>query len=125
MRKECERWVESLNMIPVSLLERMYRYEGEDFIREIIDSGEEELFPMHGWMWALNNYENEWMEKEENQEITYECGFRVYYCPDFGFLLRIDGGGYDFIKAHWIPLYSHIFRTPPTSLTEEIADYGG
>ena len=122
MRKECERWVESLNMIPVSLLERMYGYEGEDFIREVIDSGEEELFPMHDWMWALNNYENEWMEKEENQEITYECGFRIYYCPDFGFLLGIDGGGYDFIKVHWMPLYSHIFRTPPASLTQEIAD---
>lgn len=123
MRKECERWVESLNMIPVSLLERMYWYEGEDFIQEITNSGEEEFFPMYGWMWALNSYENEWMEKEENQKVTHECGFRIYYCSDFGFLLGIDGGGYDFIEAHWMPLYNHIFGTPPASLTKEIADY--
>lgn len=67
MRKECERWVESLNMIPISLLERMYGYEGEDFIQEITNSDEEEeFFPMYGWMWVLNDYENKWIEKEEN-----------------------------------------------------------
>lgn len=34
------------------------------------------------------------------------CGFLVYEPRDFdGYILAIDGGGYDFYHEHWIPLY--------------------
>lgn len=35
-----------------------------------------------------------------------EAGFLVYEPADFdGHILAIDGGGYDFYEAHWVPLY--------------------
>ena len=34
-----------------------------------------------------------------------ECGFRIYYSEKYGYFFGIDGAGYDFYEAHWIPLY--------------------
>lgn len=35
-----------------------------------------------------------------------DCGFRIYESDDFGgYIFGIDGAGYDFYDAHWIPLY--------------------
>lgn len=51
-----------------------------------------------GWCW--------WTTDEHIAKAAPECGFHVYESPDFnGFVLCIDGGGYDFYEAHWVPLY--------------------
>ena len=34
-----------------------------------------------------------------------ECGFVVCESIDYGYFFGIDGGGYDFYNAHWLPLY--------------------
>ena len=34
-----------------------------------------------------------------------DCGFRIYEQEDYGYIFGIDGAGYDFYEAHWIPLY--------------------
>ena len=34
-----------------------------------------------------------------------DCGFRIYQSEDYGYVFGIDGAGYNFYEAHWIPLY--------------------
>lgn len=47
-----------------------------------------------------------WSQDDRVLEYTSRCGFFVYESPDFnGYLLAIDGVGYDFIDEHWTPLY--------------------
>jgi len=41
----------------------------------------------------------------ENAEEVANLGIFVFESEDFGILLGIDGGGFDFYEAYWIPLY--------------------
>ena len=38
-------------------------------------------------------------------EDVAALGFYVFESEDFGYLLGIDAGGFDFYSAFWIPLY--------------------
>ena len=66
-------------------------------------------FPMWGTMWAFGNaIDDEWLDGEylgsHVQEMA-DCGFRIYESEDYGHVFGIDGAGYNFYEAHWIPLY--------------------
>lgn len=163
----CHTWVNEMNGIPMSVIEKVNEYDiehnGVDSIVEITPpaigdrvyvydddehageegeivgtkyDGEDDLyeikfesdpdnasiisadcfevlryepFPMWGTMWALTDPTDiEWATGEylgpHLQEIA-DCGFRIYQSEDFGVLLGINGAGYDFFEAHWIPLY--------------------
>ena len=66
------------------------------------DSG----LPMWGTMWSFGNSADDyWLEEKDGLELMAECGFRIYEQEDFGYLFGIDGAGYSFMEAHWIPLY--------------------
>lgn len=75
----------------------------------VVDIGDvsfngDELLPMWGWMWTLENIDEEWVR--ENLYKVSECGFRVYEDNETGDIyLGIDGAGYDFYEQHWLPLY--------------------
>ena len=72
------------------------------------DMGKEEydMLPMWGTMWQFGDACDEhWLEDYENRRIMSECGFRIYEHEEWGFFFGIDGAGYDFYDAHWIPLY--------------------
>lgn len=59
---------------------------------------------MWGNVWTFGEWlDKEWAE-EHLQEIS-DCGFRIYQHDDIGLFIGIDGAGYDFYEAHWIPLY--------------------
>ena len=61
-------------------------------------------FPMWNTMWAFNDpLDAEWAE--EHLEEIKKCGFRIYDSEDYGIVIGINGAGYDFYEAHWIPLY--------------------
>ena len=61
---------------------------------------------MWGTMWSFNSiFDKEWIEKERNQKAMANCGFRIYHHEEWGYFFGIDGAGYDFYEAHWIPLY--------------------
>lgn len=61
-------------------------------------------FPMWGTMWSFgNSIDNYWLENHI-QEMS-NCGFRIYEHEEYGYFFGIDGCGYDFYGAHWIPLY--------------------
>lgn len=47
-----------------------------------------------------------WIDWQRMADLAPDCGFLVYESPDFnGWILAIDGGGYDFYEAHWWKLY--------------------
>ena len=60
--------------------------------------------PMWGTMWEFKNMcDEEWLEN--NLQAVANCGFRIYESEDYGYLIGIDGAGYDFYEAHFCPLY--------------------
>ena len=72
-----------------------------DDIRPLFD----DFFPMWGTMWSFeSSIDSDWCL--ENLSKICSCGFRVYEDNiDGEIYIGIDGAGYDFYEAHWIPLY--------------------
>jgi hypothetical protein len=58
-----------------------------------------------GWgtLWIPCDMDLSWF-KEHSDDVA-KLGFIVYESDECGILLGIDGGGYDFFEAHWLPLY--------------------
>jgi hypothetical protein len=77
----------------------------------ILEEGDFEVehdgyLPMWGTMWAFGEgIDNSWLEDREGLQAMANCGFRIYEQSDYEYLFGIDGAGYDFYEAHWIPLY--------------------
>lgn len=62
--------------------------------------------PMWGMMWSFgDSADNWWLEEDNGIRVMSDCGFRIYESEEFGFFFGIDGAGYDFYEAHWVPLY--------------------
>ena len=60
--------------------------------------------PMWGTMWEFKDVcDEQWLEN--NLQAVADCGFRIYESEDYGYLIGIDGAGYDFYEAHFCPLY--------------------
>lgn len=65
-----------------------------------------DILPCWGTMWNFGEGVDEnWIENGSGLQALSESGFRVFYHEDFGYFFGIDGAGYDFYQAHWIPLY--------------------
>lgn len=64
------------------------------------------FLPMWGTLWAFSDScEEYWLEELDGLQAMANCGFRVYEQEDYGYIFGIDGAGYDFYEAHWLPLY--------------------
>ena len=67
------------------------------------------ILPMWGTMWQFNEgIDDDWLSGmfgEDGLKLMSECGFRIYENEEWGYFFGIDGAGYDFYEAHWIPLY--------------------
>lgn len=86
---------------------RIELYNGEqmDISEDSFEVEYDSYLPMWNTMWAFNNFcDNYWLENGGLQ-IMADCGFRIYEQEDYGYIFGIDGCGYDFYEAHWIPLY--------------------
>lgn len=93
---EDEEWF----IIKLDTGEKIGRYKGE--FEVMYDS----ILPMWGWMWQFgNSCDDWWLENKDGIKIMSECGFRIYEHDEWGYFFGIDGAGYDFYEAHWIPLY--------------------
>ena len=93
--------------------------DGNEVVKVELDNGEEiettkddisreedSYFPMWGTMWQFgDSCDDWWLENDNGLEIMAECGFRIYESYEFGYFFGIDGAGYDFYEAHWLPLY--------------------
>lgn len=60
--------------------------------------------PMWGTLWTFGDSADEWWIEQHLQEMA-DCGFRIFESDELGYFFGIDGAGYDFYTAHWIPLY--------------------
>ena len=95
-----------------------YNEDEEQFIIEL-DTGEkivcykdefevmyDSILPMWGYLWQFgDSCDDWWLENKDGIKIMSECGFRIYEHEEWGYFFGIDGAGYDFYGAHWIPLY--------------------
>lgn len=62
--------------------------------------------PMWGTMWSFGDgCDDWWLSDKDGIKIMSECGFRVFENEEWGYFFGIDGAGYDFYEAHWIPAY--------------------
>jgi hypothetical protein len=66
----------------------------------------DDFLPMWGTLWAFSdNCDNYWLEDLGGLQAMANCGFRIYEQEDYTYIFGIDGAGYDFYEAHWLPLY--------------------
>lgn len=71
-----------------------------------IETEYDDMLPIWGTTWSFDDgIDDWWLEEEDGIEIMSECGFRIYESDEFGYFFGIDGAGYNFYEAHWIPLY--------------------
>lgn len=118
-RKEVENWARDFNEIPTFAVAKLAALDIES-IREITETDDEyaEFLPMWNTMWTVRDLAlQEWIKN--NPEIMQECGFRVYESDAFEVIFGIDGAGYDFYSAHWIPLYKAYYGDIEERLKKE------
>lgn len=66
----------------------------------------DDILPMWGTLWQFDDIcDTWWIENENGIRALSEAGFRVYEHDEWGYFFGIDGAGYDFYEAHWLPLY--------------------
>lgn len=66
----------------------------------------DDYLPMWGTLWQFNDRcDDWWLDEDDGIRKMSECGFRVYEHEEWGYFFGIDGCGYDFYEAHWVPLY--------------------
>ena len=108
IREAATEWVYGFNAVPTAVVEKLMRL-GPDEVREITPCEWDEnarYLPMWDTMWSFGDSADDyWLEEEDGLELMAKCGFRIYEQEDFGYLFGIDGAGYSFMEAHWIPLY--------------------
>ena len=99
------KWVSEFNAIPTAMIERLVASDEVEWEFYLPD-GEYEPIPMWGSMWSFDDWtDNEWVESYGGLDALLECGFTVLHHDEFGYYFGINGAGYDFYEAHWIPLY--------------------
>jgi len=133
IRTACERWVrEYFSDIPGALIERAYKDSPDDlqllaggscvecdagygdpheegcaFLTDPKNATYRAVYAWPagwGWLWMpTESLDGDWIR--ENAGAVAKLGFLVYDSDETGILLGIDGGGYNFYDAHWIPLY--------------------
>lgn len=74
--------------------------------RDEIEATYDDRVPMWGTMWSFGErMDDDWLEGSGGFQAMARCGFRIFESEEFGYFFGIDGAGYDFYTAHWIPLY--------------------
>lgn len=108
-REAAEAWVREFNAFPTEMIRELMDNSPECW-HEVTVVDEEDCFdgylPMWGTMWQFDDWaDNGWFEFEDGIQAMSKCGFRVYEHEDYGYFFGIEGAGYNFYEAHWIPLY--------------------
>lgn len=78
--------------------------------RDDFEVDREGVLPMWGTLWSFGEQiDNDWLSgkylDEDALQKMADCGFRIYEQEDYEYIFGIDGAGYSFMEAHWIPLY--------------------
>jgi len=110
MQTAAWKWVRSFNWIPRSIVAKLK--ESGDSIIEITPPTNKSnnrsgvFLPICSKMYSFRHHgDRHWLDNPANLQAMADCGFRIYRQYDYGYIFGIDGAGYDFYAAHWIPLY--------------------
>ena len=77
---------------------------GNEYNIDDCEKYNDSYLPMWGTMWEVDNFTQSFIK--DNLELVSSLGFRIYeYEEENSLYIGIDGAGYDFYEAHWIPLY--------------------
>lgn len=91
--------------------------------RQDFEVQRDDYLPMWGTLWSFGDSADDyWLEEMGGIQVMADCGFRVYESEDYGYIFGIDGCGYDFYEAHWVPLYKARglqWHDPSTEKSEE------
>ena len=101
------KWVKGFNNIPYGIVEKLLEH-GEELeeITPFTVIGTKSRLPIWGTLFSFDHPgDNQWLENEDNLLTMANLGFRIFKQEDYGYIFGIDGAGYDFYEAHWIPLY--------------------
>ncbi len=101
-----EKWMGTFSEIPRRIIAKLYM-AGDPIMEVTPTEGEDfdDILPIWGTMWAFTRHiDNIWLQ-EEGLEAMAKCGFRIFEQEDYGYIFGIEGAGYDFYEAHWVPLY--------------------
>lgn len=67
---------------------------------------QDSFLPAWSTMWTFgSSCDDYWLEELGGLQLMSDCGFRIYEHDEWGYFFGIDGCGYDFYEAHWLPLY--------------------
>ena len=99
------KWIGEFDHIPQSLIIKAYGDNlYDEFVKLTEEDEYEEFLPMFDTMWRVSDSsDTDWLKK--NLDTVRELGFMLFWCEDLGYVLGIDGVGYNFYEAHWTPLY--------------------
>lgn len=104
-------FVAEFNAFPESMIETLMSVDIDSWSEVTIFGGEDEdeyreFLPMWGTLWAFSDPTDIWwLEEKDGIATMSKLGFRIYHHDEWGYFFGIDGAGYDFYEAHWIPLY--------------------
>lgn len=74
---------------------------GDDFCFEY-----DSCLPCWGTMWNFGDSADDyWLSDMGGLEKMSEIGLRVFEHDEWGYFFGIDGAGFDFFEAFWLPLY--------------------
>lgn len=106
MREAVNKFVWELNAVPTDMIASLMDYRPDKW-EEVTESEYEpdEVLPMWGTMWSFSDPTDEWWLEEQGIKLMSDIGFRIYRHEEYGYFFGLDGAGYDFYEAHWIPLY--------------------
>lgn len=93
-----ERFKEENNGEEPGLLDSREEYSFGDVYFEGLHSS-----PMWGTAWYVDSKTAQWIK--DNLPKSMEIGLKVFEDDEGEIIVGIDGAGYDFYEAHWIPLY--------------------
>lgn len=103
------RWVDGFDEIDIEMLENLVELGDLQEVTVFDMSSDAETDSLGGeilFVWQFHDpCDTYWIEEQNGVEALSQCGFRVYYSEQFGYFFGIDGCGYDFYLAHFIPLY--------------------
>lgn len=100
-----KRWLKDFSLIPTDLIVRAYKNNLEDIIIVAPKDEDTPLIPMYGYVFVPEDpTDKKWLEKNA-EKIAKKCDVIIYYTDEIGYYIGIDGAGYDFYEAHWVPMY--------------------
>lgn len=97
------RWLDRMNGIPSEAVTYLAQ-DGCQVLAGEDESAYGDWLVSWGTMWTFKEIiDKDWAQ--DNSKAFEEAGFSLYDVKRLGLVFGVDGGGYDFVEEHFLPLY--------------------